>query len=92
MSKRLLEPTSRFEHALKRSVGKSPARAECVAETLHQMESDLFQPRLKTHALSGKLKGFHACSCGHDCRIVFALRSGPDRIVLINVGPHAVVY
>jgi mRNA-degrading endonuclease YafQ of YafQ-DinJ toxin-antitoxin module len=60
------------------------------------MGADLFDPRLKTHALSGTLAGFHACSCGHDCRIVFALRatagSAPDRIVLVNVGTHEVVY
>ena len=60
------------------------------------MEANLYDPRLKTHALAGTFTGFHATSCGYDCRIVFALRLDPkghlEQIILINGGTHDEVY
>ncbi len=60
------------------------------------MEADLYEPKLKTHALSGALAGFYASSCGYDCRIVFSIvedkKSGIEKIVLVNVGTHDEVY
>ena len=51
---------------------------------------------LKTHKLSGWLKGLWACSVEYDCRIVFALEpdpdTGDDMIVLIDLGSHDEVY
>jgi mRNA-degrading endonuclease YafQ of YafQ-DinJ toxin-antitoxin module len=58
------------------------------------MVQALFDPRLKTLALTGPLVGLHASSCGFDCRIVFRLeaRSGGERIILIAVGTHDEAY
>ena len=51
---------------------------------------------LKTHKLSGWLKGLWACSVEYDCRIVFTLEpdpdTGDDMIVLIDLGSHDEVY
>jgi len=96
MTSRVLESTRRFERALKRYVAGNSHRQRCVEETLRRMEADIFDPRLKTHTLSGKLDGFLASSCGYDCRIVFALRTDPEgsveKITLTNVGTHEEVY
>jgi len=60
------------------------------------MEQDVFSSSLITHKLGGTLVGFWACSCGYDCRIVFALEfdptSGDEVIVLLDVGSHDRVY
>lgn len=62
-------------------------RIECV---IRQMELDVFAPSLGTHALKGKPEGLQACSCGYDCRIVFAFES--EDIILIDIGTHDEVY
>ena len=60
------------------------------------MGRDVFEPRLKTHPLTGNLAGFYACSCGYDCRIVFTIENHPqiggEIIVLHDVGTHDEVY
>ena len=60
------------------------------------MRQDVFSIRLGTHKLSGQLYGLWACSCGYDCRIVFALErdeaNGEEMIVLLDIGTHAEVY
>lgn len=60
------------------------------------MAADVSDPRLKTHHLSGQLKGLHAYSVGYDCRIVFAWqkhpKTGAEVLLLVNVGSHEEVY
>lgn len=94
--KRLLQPTPHFEKALERYVWRNAKRQKCIVETIARMEADLYEPKLKTHALSGALAGFYASSCGYDCRIVFSIvedkKSGIEKIVLVNVGTHDEVY
>jgi mRNA interferase YafQ len=93
---RLLVFTPRFRRAIKRFASRNRQRQQCVDETLERMSANVFDPSLQTHALTGHLAGFHASSCGYDCRIVFHLspnRDGKaDNIVLINVGTHNEVY
>ena len=60
------------------------------------MADDLGDARLKTHHLSGKLAGLHACSVTYDCRIVFSRqkhpKTGAEVLVLVNIGSHEEVY
>lgn len=60
------------------------------------MALDVFAPALETHKLSGNLLGALACSCGHDCRIIFFLEqdeaSGAEVIILADIGTHDEVY
>jgi mRNA-degrading endonuclease YafQ of YafQ-DinJ toxin-antitoxin module len=92
----LLVFTSRFRRELKRFAGKDWHRHRCVKETLERMETNIFDPKLQTHALTGKLAGFHASSCGYDCRIVFHFSRNPatkaEEIILTAVGTHDEVY
>lgn len=88
--------TPRFERAFRRLVAKNPAFRPQIETALRRMASDIGDPRLKTHHLSGQLKGLHACSVGYDCRIVFARqkhpKTGAEVLVLINLGSHEEVY
>ncbi len=85
-----------FRRAFKRHTHNNPARQERVFQVLERLVEDPFYPTLKTHKLSGQLKGLWACSVEYDCRIVFAFEpdpgTGEDMIVLIDMGTHDEVY
>jgi mRNA-degrading endonuclease YafQ of YafQ-DinJ toxin-antitoxin module len=88
--------TSRFERSFRRLVRKTPSMQARVETALTQMAADLNEPKLKTHHLSGPLAGYFACSCGYDCRIIFARekdkQTGKEALVLIDIGTHDQVY
>ena len=56
----------------------------------------MFDSSLGTHKLEGKLADLLACSCGYDCRVVFAIETNKESnekvIVLLDVGTHDEVY
>ena len=58
------------------------------------LSDDAFDPRLKTHKLSGDLQGLWACSVGYDLRILFEFveHEGAEAILLVSVGTHDEVY
>ena len=94
MSELVLTP--RFARAFRRLVGKNPALQPQIETALRRLAADASDPRLKTHHLSGRLKGLHASSAGYDCRIVFARqkhpKTGAETLLLINLGTHEEVY
>jgi mRNA-degrading endonuclease YafQ of YafQ-DinJ toxin-antitoxin module len=94
MSELVLTP--RFERAFRRLIGKNPALQPQIERALRRMAVDVNDPRLKTHHLSGQLKGLHASSAGYDCRIVFARqkhpKTGAEALLLVNIGTHEEVY
>jgi mRNA-degrading endonuclease YafQ of YafQ-DinJ toxin-antitoxin module len=94
MSELVLTP--RFERAFRRMIGKDPALQAQIEMALRRLAEDTNDPRLKTHHLSGHLKGLHASSVGYDCRIVFAKQKHPqtkaETLLLINIGTHEDVY
>ena len=85
-----------FQRAFRRLVKKNPSLQSRIEQALVRLAADLNDPLLKTHHLSGKLKGLLACSCGYDCRIVFKIekqRGGAvDVLLLVNIGSHDEVY
>ena len=88
--------TPKFRRAFRRFVRRNRTLQKAIEKTLEEMEQDIFAARLSTHKLSGELYGLWACSCGYDCRIVFALeqddQSGVEVIVLLDIGTHDEVY
>lgn len=52
-------------------------------------KQNIFDPRLKTHKLSGELKNFYSFSISYHWRIVFHLEEN-GIVVLDNIGTHAV--
>ncbi len=91
-----LVPTTKFERAFRRLVRKNPALQPQIETTLRRMAENLNDSRLKTHHLSGRLAGLHACSAGYDCRIVFGKqrhpKTGVEVLLLVNIGSHEEVY
>lgn len=54
--------TTLCERAFRRLVGKDPALQPQIETTLERLAADTNDPRLKTHHLSGHLKGLYASS------------------------------
>ena len=86
--------TPRFSRAYARYTKRNENRRGGVDQALARLAANPMDGRLKTHQLSGDLAGFHACSCGYDCRILFAWerQKKPETVVLIAVGTHDEVY
>ncbi len=87
-------PSKKFERAYKKYTRFSAEQKELIQNTIKSLSTDPFTNQLKTHKLSGKLKGLYACSCGYDCRIVFSLDEidGEQVIILIDIGSHEKIY
>ena len=93
---RALILTPKFKRAY-RKFTKNDARLQMrIEDILRQMSNDIHANLLSTHKLSGELTGLWACTCGYDCRIVFALetdeKTGEEVIVLLDIGTHDEVY
>lgn len=93
--RRLAWDTS-FRRAFKRRTRHNPSLRDRIFQVLDRLAEDPFHPTLKTHKLSGQLKGLWACWVEYDCRIVFAFAPDPDTgaemIVLIDLGTHDEIY
>lgn len=56
------------------------------------LERDPFQPHLRYHHLSGKLKGLEAISITHGYRITLTVLITEKEIILLDIGSHDEVY
>lgn len=88
--------TPKFKRTYRKFVRKDGTLQRRIEDVLIQMGQDIFANPLGTHKLSGELTGLWACSCGYDCRIVFALETDEDKgrevILLLDIGTHDEVY
>jgi addiction module RelE/StbE family toxin len=50
-----------------------------------------FNPRLRTHKLTGKLEGLWALTIDYDCRVIFQFID-KNEVFLIDIGGHDEVY
>ena len=87
---------SSFRRAFKRHTKRNPALQDRIFQVLEQLSQNPFDSELKTHKLSGHLKGLWACWVEYDCRIIFTFTNDPDTneelLALIDLGTHDEVY
>jgi mRNA interferase YafQ len=93
---RSLVLTPKFDRAFRKFVKRNTPLRRQIETILREMETDVFDPSLGAHKLGGKLDGLQSCSCGYDCRIIFAIEqdktTNSEVIVLLNIGTHDEVY
>jgi mRNA interferase YafQ len=91
---RVLLRSSAFIRAAKKIVKKQRENAAAIEAALELLAADAFDPRLRTHKLSGELAGSWACSAGYDLRIVFSFvqHEEAEAILLETIGTHEEVY
>jgi mRNA-degrading endonuclease YafQ of YafQ-DinJ toxin-antitoxin module len=86
--------TTRFVRAMRRYIKRHRDAEPNVREALQWLSADAFDPRLKTHKLTGELRDVWACSAGYDLRILFEFvqHDGNEAILLLTIGTHDEVY
>ena len=80
--------------AAKKLVKRGTETAGDIEAALQLLVADAFDPRLRTHKLTGELGGSWACRVGYDLRIVFRFvhHEGNEVILLESIGTHDEVY
>lgn len=85
-----------FSNSFKKAFEKRIKSAETKSEFWVRLElfiKDPFDPKLKTHKLSGKLKNLWSFSVENDVRVVFFFTEDkPKRAVFVDLGSHNEVY
>jgi addiction module RelE/StbE family toxin len=84
--------TPRFTRAAERFTRRHGVLRKKFAEILRDLQHDPFQPHLKYHHLSGKLKGVQAISITDSYRITLTIVLSEKEIILLDVGSHDEVY
>ena len=83
-----LATTDFFDRRARKFLAKHPDLRPRFAETLAQLGSDPFQPRLRLHPLTGKFQGLQAVSLTYSYRITLTLQISEHDILLIDIGSH----
>jgi addiction module RelE/StbE family toxin len=84
--------TPRFTRAAERFTRRHGVFRKKFAEIPRDLQHDPFQPHLKYHHLSGKLKGVQAISITDSYRITLTIVVSHQEIMLLDVGSHDEVY
>lgn len=83
--------SSSFKRAFKRRIAGNVERENTFRVKIELFKNNPFEPGLKTHKLSGKLKDYWSFSVEYDLRIIFYF-SEKEKVVLVDVGTHKEVY
>ena len=83
--------SSSFKRAFKKKVAGNKNLETQFWERVELFKSNPFDPKLKTHRLSGKLKDLWSFSIEYDLRVVFYF-AGDQRAVFVDIGSHKEVY
>ena len=93
---RTLLKTNAFIKSAKDFISSYPDKAEAISITLNTLHENMYESKLRTHKLKGKLSGLYACSAGYDIRIVFEVikdsKSVTETILLEAIGTFEEVY
>jgi len=83
--------SSSFKRAFKRRIAGNAEREDTFRTKIESFKNNPFEPSLKTHKLSGKLKDYWSFSVEYDLRIIFYF-SDKEKVVLVDIGTHEEVY
>ena len=83
--------SSSFKRAFKKRVAGNTNAEARFWERVEAFKSDPFDPKLRTHKLSGKLKDLWGFTVEYDLRVVFYFVD-TQRAVFVDIGTHTEVY
>jgi mRNA-degrading endonuclease YafQ of YafQ-DinJ toxin-antitoxin module len=83
--------SSSFKRSFKRRIKGNVDIEERFWQKLELFTANPFEPSLKTHKLSGKLKDVWSFSIDYDARVLLYFESD-DNAVFIDIGSHDEVY
>ena len=76
-----------FKRAFKKRIAGQKALEEKFWQRVEIFTNDPFDPRLRTHKLSGKLDELWSFSFAYDLRVVFYILP-QNRVMFENIGTH----
>ncbi len=83
--------SSSFKRAFKKNVA-GDARLETIFwERVEFFKNNPFEPKLRTHKLSGKLKDLWSFSIEYDLRVIFSFAE-QNKAIFVDIGSHKEVY
>jgi len=85
----MLPPAS--VRGLSNGVKNDPELKKRFWRAMGLFSKNLFNPKLRTHKLTGRLEGLWAFSVAYDCRVIFRFLT-KDEVLLIDIGGHDEVY
>jgi addiction module RelE/StbE family toxin len=80
-----------FKKSYRKKISNYPQLKNKFWERIELFLNDPFNPILRTHKLSGKLKGTWAFSINHEYRVIFEFISN-KKVLFIDFGTHDEVY
>ncbi len=83
--------SSAFKRAFKKRIKGNTDLEEKFWQKLEQFTVDPYDPSLKTHKLSGKLKEYWSFSVDYDERVLFYFTED-EKAVFVDIGSHDEVY
>jgi mRNA-degrading endonuclease YafQ of YafQ-DinJ toxin-antitoxin module len=83
--------SSAFKRVFKKRIKGNKDLEEKFWRKLEQFTVDPYDPSLKTHKLSGKLKEYWSFSIDYDERILFYFTED-EKAVFVDIGSHDEVY
>ena len=82
---------SGFKRTYKRKVKGNEQLKKQFWNAIALFQEDPFHSSLKTHKLTGKLKGLWAFAVSYDCRVLFSFLN-QNEVLLIDIGANDEVY
>ena len=83
--------SSAFKRAFKKRIKGNIELEERFWQKLEQFTLNPYDPNLKTHKLSGKLKDYWSFSVDYDERVLFYFTE-EEKAVFVDIGSHDQVY
>ena len=83
--------SSGFRKAYKRKVRGNKVLETRFRDRAAIFENSPFDPRLKTHKLSGELHDLWSFSVDYDVRVIFSFMEA-DKALFVDIGTHEEVY
>ena len=83
--------SSSFQRAFKKRVAGQKELEEKFWQRLEIFAANPFDPRLRTHKLSGRLSELWSFSLAYDLRVIFSFLP-QNRAMFENIGTHDEVY
>ena len=85
--------SEQFKRAYRKRIGKNGFTEIEFRQALELFTLNPFEAKLKTHKLSGKLKGLWSLTVAFDVRVVFYFTNDkPQKAIFVDIGNHDEVY
>jgi addiction module RelE/StbE family toxin len=82
---------SKFKRSYKKKIQYNEDLKSKFISSIKLFSENPFNPKLRTHKLTGQLKNTWAFSIDFDCRVIFEFIES-DKVLLIEIGSHEEVY